>query len=134
MIADLGLNAEIPLCRPAGIDQELSYDPVADVPVTVPVAGRAPVHGPKARFRNRGGFPPDSPSLTSRIRIAGKIFPKRKRLICKAGLLPNGAKVAVVKTYPVPKAAPVCIIGSRYVPALHDAKERRQGASLLQSG
>jgi hypothetical protein len=73
-------------------------------------------------------------SPTWRIQPPAQLFLRRKSLISGLGDPPQGAKLAVVKTYPVPKGAPMCIIGSRYVPALHDAKEKRQGAPLLQPG
>ena len=69
-----------------------------------------------------------------RIRPAVQLFSFHKLLIFKPGDAPKGPRHAVVKTHPIPKEAPMCIMGSRYVPALYDAKEKRQGAPLLQSG
>ena len=39
-----------------------------------------------------------------------------------------------MKTWPIPIAKKMCLIGCRYVFALHDAEEERQGTSLLQFG
>ena len=41
-------------------------------------------------------------------------------------------KSTVVKTYPVPRPAILCIIRRHYVSALHDAKEKWQGTPLLE--
>ncbi|MEK6592809.1 MAG: hypothetical protein AABZ67_06960, partial [Pseudomonadota bacterium] len=71
---------------------------------------------------------------TWRIQPVVEVFSRRKRLSCNGGVSPKCAKGAVVKTCPIPKRARMCIIQSRYVFALHDAKEKRQGTSLLQSG
>src|ERR1035441_10511335 len=92
-----------------------------------------------------GGLPqwiPNNKALSStsstnptwRVRPSVQLFLGRKPLICRGEGPPKWSKLAVVKTYPVPKRAAMCIIGSRYVPALHDAKEERQRAPLLQPG
>src|ERR1017187_1521891 len=83
-----------------------------------------------ARFRRVG----NRANPTWRVRPSVQLFLGRKPLICRGEGPPKWSKLAVVKTYPVPKRAAMCIIGSRYVPALHDAKEERQRAPLLQPG
>src|ERR1035437_755898 len=71
-------------------------------------------------------------SPTWRIGPAFQLFSRHKLLIFRGGVPRKVSKPAVVKTPPVPKSAPMCIIDSCYVPALHDAKEKRQRAPLLQ--
>src|ERR1035437_11090651 len=70
-------------------------------------------------------------SPTWRIGPAFQLFSRHKLLIFRGGVPRKVSKPAVVKTPPVPKSAPMCIIDSCYVPALHDAKEKRQRAPLL---
>src|ERR1035437_10953327 len=72
------------------------------------------------------------PNPTWRIGPAFQLFSRHKLLIFRGGVPRKVSKPAVVKTPPVPKSAPMCIIDSCYVPALHDAKEKRQRAPLLQ--
>jgi hypothetical protein len=68
---------------------------------------------------------------TWRIRPTARLFSRRKSLIFRRPIGAHGPKLAVVKTYPIPNPAPMCIMGSRYVFALHHAKEKRQGTPLL---
>ena len=72
-------------------------------------------------------------SPTWRIRPCCQESSLCKRLICKGAPFEKGSKVAVVKTYPIPKVGFLCIIQRHHVFALHHAKEKRQGASLLES-
>jgi hypothetical protein len=76
--------------------------------------------------REKLGFSP-----TWRIRPTARLFSRRKSLIFRRPIGAHGPKLAVVKTYPIPNPAPMCIMGSRYVFALHHAKEKRQGTPLL---
>ena len=71
-------------------------------------------------------------SPTWRVRPSVQLFLGRKPLICRGEVPPKWSKLAVVKTHAVPKRAAMSIIGGRYVPALHDTKEERQRAPLLQ--
>lgn len=81
---------------------------------------------------SKGAAEDDRPvSPTWRIRLAVELFLRRKWLQGWPSGLAKKAKSAVVKTYPIPLPAPMCIIQSRYVFALHHAKEKRQGTSLL---
>ena len=55
MIIDLGLSDEMPLCRPGGVDRKLTYDPVANGPVSIDVPGQSQIQAPIGRHRIVGG-------------------------------------------------------------------------------
>jgi hypothetical protein len=75
--------------------------------------------------------PGERTNLTSRIRPSINKFSIRKRLICRRGSGEKQPKGLVVQTYPVPKENFFCIIDCQHVPALDDAKEEWEGASVF---
>jgi hypothetical protein len=63
-----------------------------------------------------------------------EIFYLAKYLICNERRLRFQSKMAVVKTYPIPKPDVMRVDSSHHVSAPHRAKEERQVAPLLERG
>jgi hypothetical protein len=89
MIVDLGLNAEIPLLRPARVDHRFSYDPTIDGPIIVSLPGEPPHQAPLSPLRVVDGRL--VPSRGASPAIAANSIPQHvaKHRVAQFGLEPG---------------------------------------------